>query len=92
MVYKIVESTTQKSVKPLCSFRKIFMKARKERGITQYELAKRVNRVNRNTRHIAQIEKGRSEPRLSTILVLADALEMDACELVRETELEIKKG
>lgn len=76
------------ATKPPCPFGKVLVNARKERGVTQYALAKRVKR---NTRHIAQIEQGKSEPRLSTIVLLADALEMDVCELVRETVVAMRE-
>ena len=67
--------------KPLCPFGEILIKAREARGITQYRLAKLVNR---NSRYISQLEHNKREPRLSTIILLARALQMDPGELVRE--------
>lgn len=71
------------SEKPLCPFGEILIKARKERGITQYRLAKLVDR---NPRYISQLEHNKREPRLSTIIMLARALEMDPGELVHEVD------
>ena len=69
--------------KPPCPFGEILIKARSERGITQYRLAKLVDR---NPRYISQLEHNKREPRLSTVIMLARALQMDAGDLVREVD------
>ncbi len=68
--------------KPPCPFGEILVNARKERDISQYQLAKLIGR---NSRQLAKIEKGKNEPRLSTIILLAKALDMDVYDLIRET-------
>ena len=69
--------------KPPCPFGEILVKARSERGITQYRLAKLVGR---NPRYISQLEHNKREPQLSTVIMLARALQMDAGDLVREVD------
>ncbi len=65
--------------KPLCPFGDVLVKARKERGITQYRLAKLTKR---SARHISMLERNKREPQLSTVIMIARALRMDAGELV----------
>lgn len=65
--------------KPVCPFGEILVRARTERNITQYRLAKMVGR---NPRYISQLEHNKREPKLSTVILLARALNMDAGELV----------
>ena len=72
------------SDKAPCPFGEILVKARKERNLSQYRLAKLVKR---NPRYISQLEHNRREPKLSTVIMLANALEMDAGELVRDVAL-----
>ena len=50
--------------------------------MSQYDLA-RAARMPRNT--IIRIEKGRVDPRISTLARLARALKIDVVELVRKT-------
>lgn len=69
--------------KPICPFGEILVRARTERNITQYRLAKMVGR---NPRYISQLEHNKREPKLSTIILLARALGMDAGELVSAVE------
>lgn len=69
--------------KPLCPFGDVLVKARKERGITQYRLAKLTKR---SARYISMLEHNEREPQLSTVLLLARALRMDAGELVRDVD------
>ncbi len=52
----------------------------KKRNITQYRLAQLMGR---STRYLNNIEHDRSEPRFTTILMFAKALDMDPGELVR---------
>lgn len=51
----------------------------KKRGITQYRLAQLLGR---STRYLNNIEHDRSEPRFTTILLLAQAIGMEPGELV----------
>lgn len=64
-----------------CPFGKILVSAREKRGITQYRLARLVGRT---VQQISQIERGEREPKLSTIIMLAHALEMEPGILVNE--------
>ncbi|MEE0816484.1 MAG: helix-turn-helix transcriptional regulator [Desulfovibrio fairfieldensis] len=69
--------------KILCPFGEVLRHARKERGLTQYRLAKMVKR---NPRYLSMLENNKREPRLSTVLMLARAMRMDAGELVRNVD------
>lgn len=69
--------------KPLCPFGDVLVRARKERGITQYRLAKLTKR---SARYISMLEHNRREPQLSTVLMLARALRMNAGELVNAVD------
>lgn len=53
---------------------------RKKRNISQYRLAQLMGR---STRYLNNIEQDKYEPRFSTILLFAHALEMDPGDLVR---------
>lgn len=67
---------------PICPFGAVLVAAREERGVTQYQLARLIGRT---TQQLAKLEHGLNEPRLSTVLRIAQALDMDPCELMRET-------
>ena len=54
-------------------FGELIVQERKRIGLTQYALAKRLNK---NTRELAIIEKGLREPRFSTLMKVAEALEI----------------
>ena len=54
---------------------------REERALRQEDLAKLAG-IGQNT--VNRIEKNRTEPHMTTIRKLADALEVDPAELVRE--------
>lgn len=69
-----------KKISP-CPFGKILVSAREERGITQYRLAQLAGR---SIQQISQIERGEREPKLSTLLLLAHALDMEPGILVNE--------
>ena len=69
--------------KPPCPFGKVLVAARQTRGVSQYRLAQLVDR---NPRYISQLEHGKREPLISTVIMLARALQMDSGELVRELE------
>ncbi|MDL2306729.1 helix-turn-helix domain-containing protein [Desulfovibrio sp. OttesenSCG-928-C06] len=70
-------------VKKPIPFGKALIEARVERGISQYRLAKLVNR---DSRYISQLENNKREPRLSTIMMLARALDMETWELVQKVD------
>ena len=74
---------------PLCPFGDVLVKARKERGITQYRLAKLTKR---SARYISMLEHNAREQQLSTGLLLARALRMDAGELVRDVDALMPEG
>ena len=61
----------RKLKKAPCPFGGVVFAARTEQGISRYRLAK--------------LEKGENEPVLSTIVMLAHALEIDPCILFRKT-------
>ncbi len=63
-----------------CPFGQILIAAREHRGIKQAELARRCQR---DPRYISQLELGHREPLISTVVMLARALEMDVGDLVR---------
>lgn len=65
-----------------CPFGAVLVAAREERGVTQYQLARLIGRT---TQQLAKLEHGLNEPRLSTVLRIAQALDMEPCELMRET-------
>ena len=65
--------------KPLIPFGDAVVKARKDRGISQYRLAQLIRR---NPRQLSQIERNEGDPQLSTILLIARALRMEPGELV----------
>ena len=75
--------------KPLCPIGDVLVKASKERGITQYRLAKLTKR---SARYISMLEHNEREPQLSTVLLLARALRMDAGELVRDVDALMPEG
>lgn len=75
--------------KPLCPFGDVLVKARKDRGITQYRLAKLTKR---SARYIGMLEHNKREPQLSTVLMLARALRMDAGDLVRDVDALMPEG
>lgn len=69
-------------------FGEIIVQERKRIGLTQYALAKRLNK---NTRELAIIEKGLREPRFSTLMKLAEALEIPVGELAERVAEAIRK-
>ena len=64
-----------------CPFGQILVSAREDRGITQYRLAQLTGR---SVQQISQIERGEREPKLSTVIMLAHALNMEPGILVNE--------
>lgn len=69
-------------------FGKALVRIRQHLGITHYQLAKRTGRA---VRHICRIEHGKSEPRLSALIMLAKASGSDVGDLVREAAQELEK-
>ena len=69
-------------------FGNLIIQERKRIGLSQYALAKRLGK---NTRELAIIEKGLREPRFSTLLKLADALEIPVGELAEKLAKEVRK-
>lgn len=73
--------------KASCPFGKVLVRTRQRLGITQYQLAKRTGR---SVQHLSQIEHGKSEPRISTVIMLAKALGVDVGDFVREVAIELE--
>ena len=65
--------------RPPSTFGAALVQEYKKRGFTQYSLAKKIGR---STRYLNNLEHDRSEPRFTTILILADALDMEPGALV----------
>ncbi|MFT4302822.1 MAG: helix-turn-helix transcriptional regulator [Desulfovibrio sp.] len=65
--------------RPPSKFGAALIQEYKKRGFTQYSLAKKLER---STRYLNNLEHDRSEPRFTTILLLADAIGMEPGELV----------
>lgn len=61
-------------------FGPVLAAARESRGLTQGQLARKMGR---SPQQISRMENGEREPMLSTILLVAAALDMDPGELVR---------
>ena len=59
-----------------------FLAARTEQGVSRYRLAKLIGRT---PQPLAKLEIGENEPVLSTLVVIAHALEIDPCILFRKT-------
>ena len=74
--------------KPPCPFGNILIAARERRGLKQAELARRCAR---DPRYIGQLESGRREPLISTVIMLARALNMEAGELANEMDKVLPK-
>ncbi|WP_083522032.1 helix-turn-helix domain-containing protein [Desulfovibrio fairfieldensis] len=65
--------------RPPSKFGAALVQEYKKRGLTQYSLAKKMER---SARYLNNLEHDRSEPRFTTILLLADAIGMEPGELV----------
>ena len=68
-------------------FGELIVQERKRIGLTQYALAKRLNK---NTRELAIIEKGLREPRFSTLMKVAEALDISVGELAEKLAFAIQ--
>ena len=69
-------------------FGELIVQERKRIGLTQYALAKRLNK---NTRELAIIEKGLREPRFSTLMKVAEALDIPVGELAEKLACSIRQ-
>lgn len=69
-------------------FGELVVQERKRIGLTQYALAKRLNK---NTREVAIIEKGLREPRFSTLMKLSEALGLPVGEMAEKLAEAIRK-
>ena len=67
--------------KPPHPFGNLIIQERQRIGLSQYALAQRLNK---NTRELAIIEKGLREPRFSTLMKIADALGIPVGELAEK--------
>lgn len=67
-------------------FGKAVVKARKARGISQRHLARIMKR---DQKHLSQIENGNGDPQLSTVILIARALQMSPGDLVNDANAEI---
>lgn len=70
-----------KNPKKISPFGAVLVSAREARGVTQYQLAKRLNCTQQQ---LAKWEHGDNEPGLAAILRMARALDMDPCDLLRD--------
>ena len=73
--------------KTSCSFGKVLVRTRQRLGITQYQLAKRTGR---SVQHLSQIEHGKSEPRIGTVIMLANALGVDLGDILINYTLKLE--
>lgn len=83
----LFSASSGKMEKASCPFGKVLVRTRQRLGINQYQLAKRTGR---SVQHLSQIEHGKSEPRISTVIMLAKALGVDIVDFVREVALELE--
>lgn len=65
-------------------FGPVLRRLRLERGLSQEELAERAGMASHA--HISRLESGRKQPTVEMLFRLADALEVEAWEVVREME------
>lgn len=72
----------EKSKKVPCPFGAVVFSARTARGVSRYRLAKLIGRT---PQQLAKLEKGENEPVLSTIVIIARALDIDPCILFNQT-------
>ncbi len=79
-IYKsAVEYEQRMKKRPHSKFGAALVQEDKRRGVTQYSLARKMER---SARYLNNLEHDRSEPRFTTILLLADAIGMEPGELV----------
>ena len=81
-----MSKTSKKRAEPHV-FGKVFERARKARGFSKYKVARLTNRA---TSQIYAIERGDNEPTIGTIIMLAEAIQMEPRELFNELYLSLK--
>ncbi|HEV7772626.1 MAG: helix-turn-helix domain-containing protein [Conexibacter sp.] len=64
----------------LLAFGRTLRKARRDRDLSQEALA---DEAGLSAKHVGEIERANKDPRLTTVLKLADALELSSNELFR---------
>ena len=64
---------SEKTERTPCPFGEVVLAARIEQGVSRYRLAKLIGRT---PQQLAKLEKGENEPVLSTIVVIAHALDI----------------
>ncbi len=64
----------------LLAFGRTLRKARRDRDLSQEALA---DEAGLSAKHVGEIERANKDPRLTTVLKLADALELRSSELFR---------
>lgn len=65
----------------LLAFGRTLRKARRDRDLSQEALA---DEAGLSAKHVGEIERANKDPRLTTVLKLADALELRSNELFRQ--------
>ncbi|HKG04146.1 MAG TPA: helix-turn-helix transcriptional regulator [Conexibacter sp.] len=65
----------------LLAFGRTLRKARRDRDLSQEALA---DEAGLSAKHVGEIERANKDPRLTTVLKLADALELSSNELFRQ--------
>jgi transcriptional regulator with XRE-family HTH domain len=65
----------------LLAFGRTLRKARRDRDLSQEALA---DEAGLSAKHVGEIERANKDPRLTTVLKLADALELRSGELFRQ--------
>lgn len=81
-LFSSYEREMKKLKKTPCPFGEVVFAARTAQGISRYRLAKLIGRT---SQQLAKLEKGENEPVLSTIVMIARALEIDPCILFSQT-------
>jgi len=67
----------------LVAFGRTVRKARRDRDLSQEALA---DEAGLSAKHVGEIERANKDPRLTTVLKLADALELRSSELFRQLD------
>jgi len=75
--------TTRTTPPLLLAFGRTLRKARRDRDLSQEALA---HEAGLSAKHVGEIERANKDPRLTTVLRLADALEMRSGELFAQLD------
>lgn len=67
----------------LLAFGRTLRKARRDRDLSQEALA---NEAGLSAKHVGEIERANKDPRLTTVMRLADALDLRSAELFRAVD------